>query len=191
MLSKKARSAFLFSSACGAAWALQVPREFTSDNQAAILKTVLFDSDVSSLIQDHGCWCSRLGTPADRKNVRGQPVDVLDALCRNWFNARYCSESLPQGSCYRQPGAESYQVVGRSEATADAYSYAEHACLPAEDECAFDSCKIDLYYATRINQYLSLVPHFRYDSSPICDRGPSGPKPKFCQLPGLKMKYIF
>jgi len=196
---------------------INISQHFKHSN-LAMLNQTLYDPSLLNNIKHHGCWCSKMSfegvkgeqaliTISDRD---GEPVDVSDALCKNWFKSRFCNDRLPGGSCYGVDGYSlgyGYSVTKTSNPPQEQrtnlknYSYADNTCTsldPLESDprpCELDSCAIDLYYASRINQYLSLVPNFNFREAAReegeCYRGAPSLAPLRCEgvAPKVKIEY--
>lgn len=105
----------------------------------------------------HGCWCSKLDQVTHPGNG-GKPIDDLDRICKNWFKSRNCLK-LYQGSCY------GHQVPF--------YSLDMNTCILNDAQCAFDICRLDLYYAELVEDFIGnfgLDPEVVFNDNLTCQR---------------------
>jgi len=100
-----------------------------------------------SELEIHGCWCSRiLGTNPEYVGVA---ADDIDRECKLWNTARKCI-SLTDGSCHNYSGIPAQYTIEFDNSNGD------HDCEVAGNvnQCLIDSCKVDTYYASRIEAIL-------------------------------------
>ena len=126
-------------------------------NRSTIITDV--DQAVNNVLT-HGCWCAKLDKQSPYLEFLGGPdaVDELDEICRGWFKCRNCNDRLQGGSCNVQYSssmellkAKSY--VMQSDPTGGNFIDTVE-CAVEGDDCADDSCTIDLYYLKSIFNYL-------------------------------------
>lgn len=119
-----------------------------------ILEEFLPAVDLTKL-ENHGCWCSRiLGVNPD---FRGEAVDDLDRLCKQWSVTRRCNR-LKGGSCYHTPDEYTTNPFNKEVYTllssGNSEDFTSYTCNTAEnlaESCFLDSCHIDLKYALLIS----------------------------------------
>lgn len=91
---------------------------FVSDALPAILQnTDVYHVNLTK-IENHGCWCSKLGQ--DTKSFNGgKAIDDYDNLCKSWFQTRNCvsRETLICNSA----GFEEYQINLKTEVHFNAF----------------------------------------------------------------------
>merc|ERR1712110_1076624 len=129
---------------------IQIPTGLTDVgnffNQAG--STGIFGATDFSKVMNHGCHCVKFGDySADQQG--GEPVDVLDAACKAFWERRSCIK-LQGGSCnsYHHNGgnypAPAYTVTATMTANGLQMSPdpAFH-CQAVTDPCLRDICEID------------------------------------------------
>ena len=67
-------------------------------------------------LSNHGCWCAKILNPEQEQLGGGNTVDELDAICKRWWLASSCIQSL-EGACYRYDLNEYTNVLIESGAT--------------------------------------------------------------------------
>ena len=123
--------------------------------------TVINDADaVVNKLLTHGCWCAKLDKQNPYLEFLGGPdtVDELDEICKNWFKCRNCNDRLRYGSCNVDYSSSMENLKSKSyRITASDYQEAfleTVSCVTSLDECADDTCTIDMWYLKDIYQYL-------------------------------------
>lgn len=119
---------------------------------AVVLSELMQNPDVFNDVLDHGCHCSLLDLNSNQDILGGhEPLDELDGICRQWLIARNCNDRLIGGACY---GAA---IRDMTYTVYEDLDYIPH-CEPTESECKSSACKIDLYYATQIMDWVMWNP---------------------------------
>lgn len=93
-----------------------------------------------SIIENHGCHCSRLGNAELSGSV--SVADGLDRLCRNWLAARIC--------CHKTNGL----CDGPNEATYDYANYLNSGCTTGT-VCQNQVCDIDTVFYEEMETWFS------------------------------------
>ena len=108
----------------------------------------IFGATDMSKVVNHGCHCKKFGN-WDSPNQGGQPVDALDAICKQFWERRSCIK-LSGGTCtsyhtsggsYPEPQyiATAYLVNGAPVISPDVNFH----CQAVTNPCSRDICEID------------------------------------------------
>ena len=127
------------------------------------------DKTVENLV-NHGCWCAKLTTSPylSYLKVRNpEPLDALDAICRDWMRMRNCNDQLSGGSCEAANSLEngSYTLKINSN-NADLSS-----CDSAANSCSMDTCHIDLHFMKQIKNFLTSPAGQSWSSNEVVSDG--------------------
>ena len=147
------------------------------------LQTYLHDEENFIKTMSHGCWCKRISPTTKNMNMLGgsTPVDELDEICKDWFQAHVCTHHY-LGGCYSQWYIDKY----RYEAFIDVENRENSYCKTLDDKredyilrehtyngtevknntntfvpCEVDTCLIDLYYVDRIYDFWQKEPEYK------------------------------
>lgn len=115
---------------------------------------------LSSEIFSHGCWCAKLdpSNQEDFYNLGGNhAIDEIDQLCKKWFYNRRCNDRIENGSCndIEDTSFHYYQVNHDTNLGVFTCSEQDVNTNRQLDNCEFDSCNIDLFYALNIYEKIN------------------------------------
>ena len=139
----------------------------------------IFPPDQGEKIKEHGCHCTKLSVLSIVENYVGGAgkVDVIDNQCKDWFEARRCTQL---NSC-KGFNLKDYDYTLVIEGLAHV-AYCEQlfdlGYTPEETQCLYDICVIDSTYSLDILYSLediyvdwtSIV--VTEDMCPHCDKEP-------------------
>merc|ERR1712147_15834 len=139
---------------------------------SSLLDIHLNTSLLTNEILDHGCFCSKLeGFNTFQSNGGHIAIDDVDQTCQNWIKQRECSGNFEGGSCYENSNQVlTYNVV--QDIFDDGAKI--YDCSGNTDQCAYESCIIDVEYVLDIEEMMDTIPQFVH--SPVNDDGSTCPK---------------
>merc|ERR1712147_258506 len=138
---------------------------------SSLLDIHLNTSLLTNEILDHGCFCSKLeGFNTFQSNGGHIAIDDVDQTCQNWIKQRECSGNFEGGSCYENSNQVlTYNVV--QDIFDDGAKI--YDCSGNTDQCAYESCIIDVEYVLDIEEMMDTIPQFVH--SPVSDDGSTCP----------------
>ena len=89
----------------------------------------------------------------------GQPIDDLDLLCQDWYNARKCLE-LENGVCSNGMDEE-YEIPALVRMDPS-------NCYVNENLCLRTVCMVDLYFINEIYKHSLENRHFQFVDDAVC-----------------------
>ena len=122
-----------------------------------ILDSVLQDTTTFNNVLDHGCWCAKLDPQSNHDILGGiNPLDEMDFICKEWFLARHCNDSLNGGTCTGiKPISSQIYEFEYSDPNARTCNLIDNDDSRTHTDCEMDACKIDKYYSELIEDYLN------------------------------------
>merc|ERR1712110_102730 len=109
-------------------------------------------------VKSHGCHCSKFEENMFQTGA-GLPVDDLDILCQDWYNARRCI-TLPNGICSNGM-EEEYQIPAFQRMD-------PKNCRINTDLCSRTACVVDLHYINEIFKHSQENRGFEYVDDAVC-----------------------
>ena len=128
----------------------------------------LYIDDTASFnnILDHGCHCARFDSLNDKDYLGGnQPVDQLDEICKNWYQARKCLNNFDQGTCQNLDNdGFNYEMqlsVDVNNKPTDVVCSTQNSQNNRDyNDCEYDSCLVDAFYVKQVAQFINENPGF-------------------------------
>merc|ERR1712066_960809 len=110
--------------------------------------------DIENLLK-HGCWCAKFDHDNPYMHFLGgpQPVDKLDAICKEWFHIRHCNDQLDGGTC--KSFNNELLTDGSYSIMVDMGCMEQGGCYNTTDICSSESCTIDLHYLEQLRNYMT------------------------------------
>lgn len=134
------------------------------------------ESSAIDAILNHGCWCQKFGPFSDQENLGGSyTADALDEICKHWFTARRCNDAHEGGSCFDS----NYDNLGGTSV----YTINGDKCSKNDNNsCEQDSCKIDMEYLSKIEEFLAANPGWSAEQPNSCPSGEpnNGSAKRYC-----------
>ena len=158
-----------------------------------ILNNFIPDFNFVNDVLNHGCWCAKLNPETNKAFLGGRTViDELDEICKNWANARKCTQGiyggedlelnlnnsraqhyyttdedsgLQYGICEFNGAGDVYEIDFTSSA-----GYSEDTKFCSDDDlCLKKTCEIDVWFLHEITQWKEQNPDFIVQESPVCE----------------------
>ena len=111
----------------------------------------IFDDETADKIKEHGCHCTKLSILSIVNNYVGGAgkVDIIDNQCRDWFEARRCTQ---QNSCkgFNLKDYDYTLVIEGMSHVAYCEQLFDLGYSAEEVQCLYDVCVIDSTYSLDI-----------------------------------------